>query len=68
LEDLSFRYLEEGAYKQIAQSLAERREDRERYIEQLVDSIQEILAGTADSFRFDLASQTYLLNLAKNAA
>ncbi len=39
LEDLSFRYLHETDYKQIAQSLAERREDRERYIEQLVSDL-----------------------------
>ncbi|MGB1968097.1 MAG: RelA/SpoT family protein, partial [Litorivicinaceae bacterium] len=45
LEDLSFRYLEEGAYKQIAMALAERREDRERYIQELVDSIQQTLAS-----------------------
>ncbi len=44
LEDLSFRYLEEGSYKQIVKSLAERREDRERYIEDLVNSIGEILS------------------------
>ena len=45
LEDLSFRYLEENAYKQIAKALAERREDRERYIQELVDSIQNTLAS-----------------------
>jgi GTP pyrophosphokinase len=33
LEDLSFRYLEPLAYKQIAALLAEKRIDRERYIE-----------------------------------
>ena len=45
LEDLSFRYLEENAYKQIAKALAERREDREQYIQELVDSIQDTLAS-----------------------
>jgi GTP pyrophosphokinase len=45
LEDLSFRYLEENAYKQIAKALAERREDRERYIQELVDSIRDTLAS-----------------------
>ena len=45
LEDLSFRYLEENAYKQIAKALAERREDRERYIQELVDSIQDTLVS-----------------------
>ena len=39
LEDLSFRYLHEADYKQIAKALAERREDRERYIEELVTQI-----------------------------
>ena len=34
LEDLSFRYLDENGYQQIAKELAER-EDRERYIEEL---------------------------------
>jgi len=45
LEDLSFRYLNETGYRQIAQALAERREARERYIEELVDSIQQTLAS-----------------------
>ena len=45
LEDLSFRYLDENGYKQIAKKLAERREDRERYIEELVDSIQQTLVS-----------------------
>jgi GTP pyrophosphokinase len=35
LEDLSFRYLESATYKQIARLLAEKRVDRERYIEDL---------------------------------
>ncbi len=52
LEDLSFRYLEEDAYKQIAKALAERREDRERYIQELVDSISATL--TSQHIRADL--------------
>jgi GTP pyrophosphokinase len=36
LEDLAFRYLEPGDYKQIAGFLAERRVDREAYIERFV--------------------------------
>ncbi|MDH5444672.1 MAG: GTP diphosphokinase [Gammaproteobacteria bacterium] len=32
LEDLSFRYLDQNAYKQVAQFLDERRVDREKYI------------------------------------
>jgi GTP pyrophosphokinase len=34
LEDLSFRYLEPATYRQIAALLAEKRADRERYIEE----------------------------------
>lgn len=40
LEDLSFRYLEPDPYKQIAGLLAEKRLDRERYIEQVVEELQ----------------------------
>ncbi len=40
LEDLAFRYLQSDAYKQIASSLAERRIDRERYIEAFVAKLQ----------------------------
>ncbi|MBS0396950.1 MAG: bifunctional (p)ppGpp synthetase/guanosine-3',5'-bis(diphosphate) 3'-pyrophosphohydrolase, partial [Proteobacteria bacterium] len=35
LEDYAFRYLEPAEYKRIAASLAEKRSDRERYIEEL---------------------------------
>ena len=37
LEDLSLRYLEPAAYQQLAEQLAEKREDRERYINNVVD-------------------------------
>ncbi|MCW9024173.1 MAG: GTP diphosphokinase [Gammaproteobacteria bacterium] len=40
LEDLSFRYLNPIAYKQIANSLAERRVAREQYINQFVKTLQ----------------------------
>ncbi len=40
LEDLSFRYLEPQAYRQIADMLAERRIDREEYIERFVQTLQ----------------------------
>ena len=43
LEDLSLRYLEPYAYKQIATFLDERRVDRERYIENIVKVITEEL-------------------------
>ena len=44
LEDLSFRYLEPAAYKQIAGMLAEKRTDREQYIENFVRLLSEELA------------------------
>jgi len=39
LEDLSFRYLEPGTYKEIARFLDERRIDRQRYIEKVVKTL-----------------------------
>ena len=39
LEDLSLRYLEPEVYKEIAGKLAERRVDRERYIEDFIASL-----------------------------
>jgi GTP pyrophosphokinase len=49
LEDLSFRYLETEAYHRIARALAERRVDRERYIEEVCALLQRELheAGVA---------------------
>ena len=49
LEDLSFRYLEPEAYHRIARALAERRVDRERYIEDVCALLQRELrkAGVA---------------------
>ena len=44
LEDLAFRWLEPEAYKQIAQALAERRADRERYIADLCTLLHDALA------------------------
>jgi GTP pyrophosphokinase len=43
LEDLAFRYLEPDTYKQIAAALAEKREDREAYIEQFVAMLSQEL-------------------------
>ncbi|MBS0375024.1 MAG: bifunctional (p)ppGpp synthetase/guanosine-3',5'-bis(diphosphate) 3'-pyrophosphohydrolase [Proteobacteria bacterium] len=40
LEDYAFRYLEPEAYRQIAASLAEKRSDRERYIEELKAALE----------------------------
>jgi GTP pyrophosphokinase len=44
LEDLAFRYLEPDDYHRIARALAERRVDRERYIERLCARLREELA------------------------
>ena len=44
LEDLSFRYLEPMAYRRIAKLLEERREDREKYIREVVDGIRDMVA------------------------
>jgi len=44
LEDLSFRYLEPELYKKIAQLLDERRVDRERYIQEVLNQLQDELA------------------------
>ena len=43
LEDLAFRWLEPDAYKRIAEALAERRTDRERYIAELCDTLRQAL-------------------------
>ncbi len=40
LEDLALRHLEPDAYKRIAQLLAERRVDRERYVNEVVNTLQ----------------------------
>lgn len=43
LEDLSFRYLQPSAYKKIAKLLDEKRLDRQRFIEQVVTTLQRSL-------------------------
>ena len=45
LEDLSMRYLEPDAYQSIAAQLAEKREDRESYIGQVIDTLEKALAA-----------------------
>ena len=40
LEDFAFRYLQPQAYKTIAKQLAEKREERESYIEELVEQLK----------------------------
>jgi GTP pyrophosphokinase len=43
LEDLAFRYLEPMAYKEIARSLDERRIDRQRYIDKVIQTLKDEL-------------------------
>lgn len=43
LEDLSFRYLHEDDYKAIARLLAEKRLDRDRYIEEVVETLKGLM-------------------------
>jgi GTP pyrophosphokinase len=43
LEDLSFRYLESGAYKKIAKLLDEKRLDRQRYIDDVIKTFDTVL-------------------------
>jgi GTP pyrophosphokinase len=45
LEDYAFRYLEPDEYRRIAASLAERRADRERYIQELKGTLERELAA-----------------------
>jgi GTP pyrophosphokinase len=47
LEDLAFRYLDPDDYRAIAAALNERRTDRERYIEELCESLQSELRKAA---------------------
>jgi GTP pyrophosphokinase len=44
LEDLAFRYLEPGIYKQIAHLLDERRVDRQQFIDSVVEQLSSSLA------------------------
>ncbi|MDD5368066.1 MAG: bifunctional (p)ppGpp synthetase/guanosine-3',5'-bis(diphosphate) 3'-pyrophosphohydrolase [Anaerolineaceae bacterium] len=43
LEDLAFRYVNPEKYKEIAENLAERREDREHQIEEIIQRLQNLL-------------------------
>ncbi|MFM8427455.1 MAG: RelA/SpoT family protein, partial [Chloroflexota bacterium] len=43
LEDLSFRYVQPDKYKEIAESLAERRPDRERQLEEIKSNLVRLL-------------------------
>jgi len=43
LEDLAFKYLEPDVYRDISDRVAQAREDRERYIQELVDTVSKRL-------------------------
>ncbi|MGY4879488.1 GTP diphosphokinase [Vreelandella aquamarina] len=43
LEDLAFRYLHEDDYKAIAKLLAEKRLDRDRYINEVMDTLKQLM-------------------------
>ena len=43
LEDLAFKYLEPDVYREISDKVAQAREDRERYIQELVDAVSKRL-------------------------
>lgn len=45
LEDLSFRYLRPDSYKSIAKMLSEKRNERQHYIEEFVNAMQDKLDG-----------------------
>ncbi|QFU02158.1 GTP pyrophosphokinase [Halomonas sp. THAF5a] len=45
LEDLSFRYLHDEDYKAIARQLAERRQDRDRYISEVVETLKSLMSA-----------------------
>ncbi|MFT6157031.1 MAG: GTP pyrophosphokinase [Neolewinella sp.] len=55
LEDLSFRYLQPLAYKKIAKLLAEKRLDRQHYIDDAIDVLEKAL--NADNIQSDIAGR-----------
>ena len=55
LEDLAFRYLQPDTYRQIARLLDEKRVDRERYIEEVQQTLREALA--AQGLNADIAGR-----------
>lgn len=55
LEDLAFRYLQPDTYRQIARLLDEKRIDRERYIEEVQQTLREALA--AQGLHADIAGR-----------
>jgi GTP pyrophosphokinase len=55
LEDLAFRYLQPDTYRQIAQLLDEKRIDRERYIDEVQQTLRQALA--AQGLQADIAGR-----------
>lgn len=51
LEDLAFRFLDEEAYRNITQLLAERREERAAYLDQVIEALKQRLAAEGISAR-----------------
>ena len=45
MEDLAFRYLNPGQYKDIAKNLKAKRDDRERYVKLIIDELQTYLTA-----------------------
>ncbi|HWR65055.1 MAG TPA: bifunctional (p)ppGpp synthetase/guanosine-3',5'-bis(diphosphate) 3'-pyrophosphohydrolase [Bellilinea sp.] len=45
LEDLAFRYLNPDKYREIAENLAERRQDREGMVRKIMENLQAVLAS-----------------------
>ena len=45
LEDLALRYVNPDKYKEIAENLAERRSDREKKVQEIIDSLRNTLDG-----------------------
>ena len=52
LEDLAFRYVSPGEYKDIAEKLANRRTDREKQIQEIIQRLDEVLSTEGIKARF----------------
>ena len=63
LEDLSFRYVQPDKYKEIAESLAERRPDRERQLEEIKSNLVRLLEKNNIKAEVSGAPQAYLFYL-----
>jgi GTP pyrophosphokinase len=49
LEDLAFRYLQPQKYQEISKALSERRIDRDKYVEQMINSLTTLLTNSGIS-------------------